>query len=199
MAAAGTEKPHAKRSQQTSALLIPDVFRGVSAWLSLHERTVLLRPLCTEARDLLPEATVVRLSQPVPEAAFAAKWGQPGSMKHLSYWHRHKAICLTAKSGVLANLRLLAVGPDGLHEVGAAGCGLTCEVFTAAAGAGQLQMCQLLKDLGCPWSHSTSEAAARGGHTDVVLWLKEAGCRIVAGVLEAAASRGHRCCCPIWI
>jgi hypothetical protein len=71
------------RAQQTSGLLNPAVISLVADQLSPNERTLLLRPLCKEARDLLPDATVVQLPQPVPAAAFAAKWGQPGSMKHL--------------------------------------------------------------------------------------------------------------------
>jgi hypothetical protein len=139
----------------------------------------------------LPGATVVHLSQPVPEAAFAAQWGQPGSMRHLSsYWHRHEAMCLTAKSGVLANLRLLAVGPGGAHEVGAAGCGLTYKVFEAAAEAGQLAICQWLKEACCPWRDDIVFAAARGGHTDVVLWISKAGCTRMWPLVPAARA-GH--------
>jgi hypothetical protein len=177
------------RAQQTSGLLIPTVFSLVADQLTPNELALLLRPLCKEARDLLPDATTVQLSQPVPEAAFATKWGQPGSMKHLNYWHRHEAMCLTAKSGVVANLRLLAVGPGGSHEVGAAGCGLAAKVFETAAGAGQLQMCQLLRELGCPWGDWVIDAAARGGHTGVLLWLREAGCPVLR-VLNAAAKSG---------
>jgi hypothetical protein len=186
------------RARQTCPLLAPDVFSLVADQLSPNERTLLLRPLCKEARDVLPDATAVQLSQPVPEAAFAAKWGQPGSMNHLSYWHRHEAMCLTAKSGVLANLRLLVVGPGGPHEVGAAGCGLTCEVMAAAAEAGHLPMCRLLRDSGCPWSgpslsvfHGDAvEAAAHGGSAHVVLWLRGAGCHEWPA-LNAAAEAGH--------
>jgi hypothetical protein len=172
-AAAGAGFFATSKSQQTSPLFTPDVFRLVADQLSPKERTPLLRPLCKEAQDLLPDATVVQLSQPVPEPEFAAKWGQPGSMNHLSYWWRREAMCLTAKSGVLANLRLLCVGPGGPDQVGAAGCGLTTKVVEAAAEAGQLPMCQLLQDLGCPWEFSVSEAAARGGHADVVRFLPQ--------------------------
>jgi hypothetical protein len=98
------------RARQTSGLLNPAVISLVADQLSPKERALLLRPLCKEARDLLL-APVVQLSQPVPAAAFAAKWGQPDSVEPLGYWHRHEVMCLTAKSGVLANLRLLSCGP----------------------------------------------------------------------------------------
>jgi hypothetical protein len=193
-AAAVTGPLATARAQQTSPLLRPDVFFHVADQLSPNEHALLLRPLCKETHHLLPDATVVQLSQPVPEAAFAAKWGQPGSMNHLSYWRRREAMCLTARSGVLANLRLLAVGPGGPQEVGAAGCGLTTEVFAAAARAGQLPMCQLLRELGCPWSYSSSSAAAAGGHEHVLLWLRRAGCP-VGDVLDSAIKEGHEELC----
>jgi hypothetical protein len=73
------------RAQQTSGLLIPTVFSLVADQLTPNELALLLRPLCKEARDLLPDATAVQLSQPVTKAAFPTKWGQPSSMKHLNY------------------------------------------------------------------------------------------------------------------
>jgi hypothetical protein len=100
----------------------------------------------------------------------------------------------TAKSGVLANLRLLAVGPSGPHEVGAAGCGLTEQIFAAAAEAGQLQMCKQLRELGCAWQDDVLDAAARGGHTDVVLWLRQAGCPSGYALSPAAAAGDCKLC-----
>jgi hypothetical protein len=85
-------------------------------------------------------------------------------MDHLTNQERNEAMCLTAKSGALAKLRLLSVGPGGPQEVGAAGCGVSKGVFAAAAGAGQLQLCQLLLELGCPWDKEGSAVAARGSH-----------------------------------
>ncbi len=139
----------------------------------------------------------MQLSQPVPEAAFAAKWGQPDSVKHLAYWHRHEAMRLTAKSGVLANLRLLAVGPGGPHEVGAAGCGLTVEVHAAAVEAGQLQMCMLLEELGCPWFEEPMVAATVRGHTSIGLryvnvWTPK---RIMIDTVSAAAGAARTQLC----
>jgi hypothetical protein len=97
-------------------------------------------------------------------------------MEHFGYWDRHELMRLTTKSGVAANLRLLAVGPYGPHEVGVAGCSPTSEVFAAAAEAGHMPNCQLLMDLGCTWDDIAAAAAARGGHTDNIQWLREAAC-----------------------
>jgi hypothetical protein len=89
--------------RQTSPLLLKDVFLNVASCLGPNERACLLRALCKEARDLLPDATVLNLSHAVPEAAFAAMWGQPGAVRHLTQARREELMCLTAKSGVLAN------------------------------------------------------------------------------------------------
>jgi hypothetical protein len=89
------------RAQQTSPLLIPDVFGLVAGKLGPNERALLLRPLCKEALALLPDETTVHLSQPVPEAAFAAKWGQPGAPTS------EKLLVVTATCGVAANVELL--------------------------------------------------------------------------------------------
>jgi hypothetical protein len=153
---------------------------------------VLLRGVCKLAAELLAGCKSIQLSQPVPEWAFAAKWGQPDAVRDLTFRKREQLMCLTAQSGVAANLRLLAVGPFGKPGSGAAGVQLTDRVFAAAAAAGQLAMCELLKELGCPSvSYNVRMAAANAGHIDVVRLLEQTHCGADKISAEAAAARGH--------
>jgi hypothetical protein len=180
--------PLPSSARQTSPLLIPDILHNIAEQLSPIERGLLLRELCKEARGLLP-AVVVHLSAAVPEQAFAAKWGQPDSCKGLALAQRHDLLRLTAKSGVVANLRRVA--PSAAGEAGAAGCGLPDTLFEAAAGAGQLPMCQLLAELGAQLDLAAVSAAARNGHADVLDWLLASGCEAGEYLLEAAAEGGQ--------
>jgi hypothetical protein len=176
---------------QSSPLLRPDVFLPVAQLLSANEQALCLRPVCKDAREQLRGATTVMLSQPVPTFAFAEKWGRREVYKSMAYWHRHELMCLTAKSGVTANLRLLAVGPASPSEPGVASCALTQDVFTAAAGAGQLEMCKLLHELACPWLNSVYQVAGRAGHMAVVRWLIDTGYpRDAATTLEVISAGG---------
>jgi hypothetical protein len=64
-------------------------------------------------------------------------------------------------------------------------------VMNAAAAAGQMGMCQLLRAEGCRWTNFACEFAATAGHCDLVRWLREAGCPWQPGeVRQAAASSG---------
>ncbi|KXZ51125.1 hypothetical protein GPECTOR_13g612 [Gonium pectorale] len=59
-----------------------------------------------------PEFASVRLSQPVPPHAFAARWAAPGAVRDLTLAQRKQLLRLTAATGVVANLEvaLEAVG-----------------------------------------------------------------------------------------
>ncbi|KXZ43754.1 hypothetical protein GPECTOR_81g204 [Gonium pectorale] len=63
-----------------------------------------------------PQFASVRLSQPTPPQAFAARWAPPGAMRDLNLEQRKQLLRPTAVSGVVANLEvaLEAVGwvPD---------------------------------------------------------------------------------------
>jgi hypothetical protein len=118
-AASGATPPG--RARQTSPLLTSDIFLLISEQFSPNEQALVMRALCREAWDLLSNTTTVQLSAGVPEFAFAQKWGQPGSCKDLTFSQRQDLMLLTAKSGVVANMRLLSPAASG--EVGAAGCG----------------------------------------------------------------------------
>ncbi|KAG2443660.1 hypothetical protein HXX76_002009 [Chlamydomonas incerta] len=133
--------------------------------------------------------TAVGLSLPVPHHAFVRRFGRWSDVRSLSLSQRRKLLALTAASGSVANLRVVAGGPGVTQALGTAGCALTAEVFTAAAAAGQQRMCRELYDLGCPWDSSTVEAAARHGGARLVRALVLSGCRwdYARGLCAAAA------------
>ncbi len=65
--AAGDQR-RVPKAKQTPSLLLPAVLRLIADKLRPNERKLLLRPLCKEARDLVPVATSVGLSQPAGPA-----------------------------------------------------------------------------------------------------------------------------------
>jgi hypothetical protein len=185
-----------------------DLLRRVASCLRPNEVATGLRLTCKQARELLANFTVVQLSQPVPEEAFAARFGGNDALSSYTLPERLSLVKLTAASGSLPNVRLLVCDSptcDASHSSsltdpdpsdppdrgGIAGCALRVEVLIAAAGAGHLPICRLLRELSCPWSISVAEAAASGGHEAVLTWLHDAGCPWGPRVVEAAASAGH--------
>ncbi|KXZ43741.1 hypothetical protein GPECTOR_81g189 [Gonium pectorale] len=87
-----------------------------------------------------PEFASVRLSQPVPPHAFAARWAAPGAMRDLTLEQRKKLLCLTATSGVMSNLEVA------LEAVGVAvDTELQSDLSRSACKAGHSSMaCHLL-------------------------------------------------------
>ncbi|KXZ51800.1 hypothetical protein GPECTOR_11g242 [Gonium pectorale] len=110
------------------------------------------------------EYTTVRLSQPVPPRAFAAKWLAPGAARGLALRQREQLLCLTASSGVLQNLEVAVT------VLRAAGYPLTATAFAAAAAAGRFHVCSWLREQNCP-STGALTAAAAGGHVHICEWL----------------------------
>ncbi|GLC45481.1 hypothetical protein PLESTM_001740400 [Pleodorina starrii] len=145
------------------------------------------------AAAALRDFKVVKLSQLVPVLVFQRYWGAPGRMRSFTSFRRLKLLCLTAKSGSLANLEL---------AVEVAGLNLTQEsvgawVLGAAAGAGHLELCAWLRQRGCPWRDSLQKAA-RMGHWAVCEWLLAHGCPWdVAAVLQAG--RGGHIGLMVWL
>ncbi|KXZ49605.1 hypothetical protein GPECTOR_20g461 [Gonium pectorale] len=146
-----------------------------------------------------PEHSVIRLSQPVPPHAFAAHWLAPGATRGLTYKQRKQLLCLTAASGVVANLEV---------AMRAVGLPLPPEAFEAAAASGSLAACQWLRER-IPSHHSSEgqgsqllgagiQAAARAGHRPICEWLlrswqppastgvEAAGAAMAGGHLELA-------------
>ncbi|PNH07776.1 Ankyrin repeat domain-containing protein [Tetrabaena socialis] len=134
-----------------------------------------------------PQHTTVRLSLPSPHGEFARRWGGPGGMRPLTLVRRRQLLCLTAASGCLENLAWL---------VERAGCALSDKsggiVFSSAAVAGRLDVCQWLQQQGCQegleW---TLSEAAGAGQQSVVEWLLANGHSDAIHAIRSAARHGH--------
>ncbi|KXZ44104.1 hypothetical protein GPECTOR_73g625 [Gonium pectorale] len=136
-----------------------------------------------------PKHTIIRISQPVPHHAFAARWLARGATRGLTFTQRLQLVSRTAASGVVANLEV---------AVRATGGGMpTYDAFKAAAASGQLASCQWLLDRGCPTSDQQADgsgllaAAAGGGHQHVCEWLIGLGLTWQPSGLAEAAHGGH--------
>jgi hypothetical protein len=151
--------------------LPPELFLAVCARLHTNEVTATLRLLCRRARDLLREQTTLRLSQPMPEHAFRAKWGKPSAFRGLSVLLRRELMSLTFKSGVLANARLLVTGSGSTFETGLAGCEPMKMEFTAAGEAGHMDIAKMLLDVSRHFIPVVAGGAARGGHLPLLKWV----------------------------
>ncbi|KAG2443066.1 hypothetical protein HYH02_009481 [Chlamydomonas schloesseri] len=208
-------------SAATFAASLPHVvIEHVAFWIaelgSPNDVPLALRHVCKgwAAALAAPEHRTAYLSAPSQPAAFAAHWGKPCTTAPLSLHERRMLLCLTAASGSIPNLELLARGPllDGGRSasgssgadgggggvgMGAAGCSLTADVAAAAAAAGDLPMSRHLRtQLHCPWDDRVLKAAARSGNEALVAWLLQAGCPGAEQLLAAAAEAGHVHLCP---
>ena len=181
----------------TSLLDLPDeLFLRIADWVDPNTRATGLRQSCQRARQLLAGCTRVDLAQPVHRtalnsSAFADFWERDGATRALSCRERVQVLCLLASHGCVAYLRCLAVGITGsLEDKGVLGMTLTAAVFNAAAAAGQLPACTLLRELGCPWGEEAVVAAASAGHGELLTWLLDAGCPGSLSAVCAAACSG---------
>ncbi|PNG99619.1 Ankyrin repeat domain-containing protein, partial [Tetrabaena socialis] len=130
-----------------------------------------------------PQDRTVRLSLPVPHHAFVQRWSGVGAMRGLTLRQRQQLSFLTACSGSIANLEVLLAREDCAY--------FGDEALSAAAGAGQLEVCRWLRRQDCSWCSSNLSAAAEGGHQDVCEWLLASGCPWSQWAAGAAARGGH--------
>ncbi|KAG2488661.1 hypothetical protein HYH03_012823 [Edaphochlamys debaryana] len=157
-------------------------------FLPPNEIACTLRLVNRSTADQFREHTGVRLSQPSPAAAFAARWSAPGACRALSYQRRLQLLCLTAASGDVGNLEV---------ALAAAGLCPTVEVMAAAAAAGQLPACRWLAEKGCPLKGplpagtSLQALASKGGHAAICEWLTEQGHAWSWECVRSAALGGH--------
>eukprot|EP00198_Chlamydomonas_reinhardtii_P004454 XP_001693790.1 predicted protein [Chlamydomonas reinhardtii] len=158
------------------ARLPPELQDRIAEALPPNDVACTLRLLSRTLAAHFRSHTTVQLSQPVPHHAFVRRFGRWSAVRSLPLAQRRKLIALTAASGSLENLRVVAGGPDVTQAVGTAGCALTAEVFAAAAGAGHMHICKELYNMGCPWDTRCKwsclgpvlVAAAAGGNPAVV-------------------------------
>ncbi|KXZ43229.1 hypothetical protein GPECTOR_97g767 [Gonium pectorale] len=170
--------------------LPPEIAEHIARSLNRNELATSFRSInkAAAAQFRGPEYTTIRLSQPVPPHAFAVHWLAPGATRGLTREQRVHLLCLTAASGVVANLEAAQQ---------AAGCLLTYAVFEAAASAGQLDSCRWLRNEECPinefYQHASGllAAAAAGGHQHVCEWLLSFNMRFESHWLNSAAGAAH--------
>ncbi|PNH05837.1 Ankyrin repeat domain-containing protein [Tetrabaena socialis] len=175
----------AAAASDPSRIWLPELVERFARSLMPNEMAGTLRLVnkAAAAQFCAPQHATVRLSQPVPHHAFLWRWAGPGAMRCLTRKRRCELPCLTARSGVIANLEVL-LARDNLLPV------LDHDVFRAAAAAGQLDMCVWLRERGCTCLvEDALTAAAGGGQQAVCEWLLATGCPH-HGRSAAAAARG---------
>ncbi|GIL64969.1 hypothetical protein Vafri_18823 [Volvox africanus] len=146
-----------------------------------------------------PDFFTVHISEPCPTDYFKWHWGIPEAamriyildtvrwlyipevLQKLNMQERLRFVCLTAASGVLANLQV-AFEVSGLTPNEA--------MLEAAAAAGKLESCKWLRARGCPWGKALT-AAGLSGHRDVYEYMLLLGCPCDDGALYAPARGGH--------
>ncbi|GLC46253.1 hypothetical protein PLESTB_000599100 [Pleodorina starrii] len=169
-------------STDASRVWLPGIVQRIAGFMSPNEVACTLRLVDKASAQQFSRFQVVRLSLASPSHAFRHRWGAANAYRQLSRLKRLKLLQLTAASGNLENLEL---------ALASAGLLVTPEVLEAAAAAGQLHVCQLLRErYVCPWGNSLA-AAARGGHWHICEWLLASGCGHDPAAPNAAARAGH--------
>ncbi|GLC49925.1 hypothetical protein PLESTB_000323600 [Pleodorina starrii] len=164
-----------------SSIWLPGIVVCIARHLPLNEVASTLRLIDKATSDQFATHRTLRLSLPSPIHVFRERWGRPGAFRALTRKQRLQLLCLTAASGSVANLEVALVS---------AGLDLRCELLEAAAAAGQLDMCKVLRARGCPWGRSLS-AAAEAGHRHVCEWMLASGCPLNWAVVFSAARGGR--------
>ncbi|PNH07782.1 hypothetical protein TSOC_005731 [Tetrabaena socialis] len=158
----------ASSSSDPSRSWLPEIVERFAKSLTPNEVAGTLRLVnkASAAQFRGPKHTTIRLSQPVPHHAFVRRWAGPGAMHSLARKQRRELLCLTARSGVIANLELLLGRGDMPPSK-------DDDIFRAAASAGHKETCGWLLAKSCPeadrWKAAASAAA--GGHVALMDWL----------------------------
>ncbi|GLC68205.1 hypothetical protein PLESTF_000661800 [Pleodorina starrii] len=164
-----------------SSIWLPGIVACIAHHLPPNEVASTLRLIDKSTSQQFAHHKTLRLSLPSPIHVFRERWGRPGAYRAMSRQQRLQLLCLTAASGSVANLEV---------ALASAGLELQCELLEAAAAAGQLDMCKVLRDRGCPWGDPLG-AAAKAGHRHVCEWMLASGCRLTWDVVRSAAQGGH--------
>ncbi|PNH03482.1 Ankyrin repeat domain-containing protein [Tetrabaena socialis] len=180
-------------SDDPSRIWLPDVVHHFASFLGGNELACTLRLVnkATAAQFRGPQHTTIQLSLQVPCHAFAWRWGGPCATRSPTVRQRRQLLCLTARSGSIANLEVLLARDDLTSR-------LRTKAMEAAAGAGQLEVCRWLRQQGCPWNSDAPDAAAGAGHKEVCEWLHAEGCPFGDDVVRRAAAKGRWAVCE-WL
>ncbi|GLC46804.1 hypothetical protein PLESTB_001801400 [Pleodorina starrii] len=169
------------RTPDGSRIWLPGIVACIARHLPANEVASTLRLIDKATSDQFATHKTLRLSIPSPIHVFRERWGRPGAFRALSRNQRLQLLCLTAASGSVANLEVALAN---------AGLDLRCELLVAAAAAGQLDMCKVLRARGSLWGESLS-AAAKAGHRHVCEWMLASGCPVKWHVVCSAARSGR--------
>ncbi|GFR39587.1 hypothetical protein Agub_g47 [Astrephomene gubernaculifera] len=184
----------AGRSAQGNAsrIWIPDIIQCIARFLPPNEVSCSLRLVDKTAASALrgPEHTEVLLWKPVPHDIFAQRWGAPGAMRSLNLEQRLQLLCLTARTGSVANLEV-AVENVGFDTESPVLRSRLEKVMTSAAAAGHLHVCEWLDQRRWRAGDSALEAAAEAGHLHVCKWLEADHCCVSETTVYAALSEGR--------
>ncbi|GLC33300.1 hypothetical protein PLESTB_000349000 [Pleodorina starrii] len=164
-----------------SSIWLPGIVACIAHHLPANEVASTLRLIDNTTSQQFAHHKTLRLSLPSPIHVFRERWGRQGAFRALSRKQRLQLLRLTAASGSVTNLEV---------ALDNAGLDLPRELLGAAAAAGQLDMCKVLRARGCPWGYSLSAAAA-AGHRHVCEWMLASGCLLHWDVVRAAASGGR--------
>ncbi|PNH03799.1 Ankyrin repeat domain-containing protein, partial [Tetrabaena socialis] len=167
--------------EDPSRVWLPEVVHHFAGFLGGNELACTLRLVnkATAAHFRGPAHTTVRLSLPVPNHAFARRWGGADATRSLTIQQRKELPCLTARSGSIANLEVLLARDDLTSPLTICvcrwlwqqGCRWGCYVLVAAAAAGHKAVCEWLHDEGCSVDELAVASAARGGHVGLMDWV----------------------------
>ncbi|GLC49814.1 hypothetical protein PLESTB_000311600 [Pleodorina starrii] len=164
-----------------SSIWLPGIVACIAHHLPANEVASTLRLIDKRTSQQFATHKTLRLSLPSPIHVFRERWGRRGAFRALSRKQRLQLLCLTAASGSVANLEVALVS---------AGLDVRRELLEAAAAAGQLDMCKVLRARGCLWGDSLS-AAAKAGHRHLCEWMLASGCPLDIHVVCGAAWSGQ--------
>ncbi|GLC55866.1 hypothetical protein PLESTB_001037600 [Pleodorina starrii] len=164
-----------------SSIWLPGIVACIAHHLPANEVASTLRLVDKTTSQQFATHKTLRLSLPSPFHVFRERWGRPGAFRALSHKQRLQLLWLTAASGSVANLEVALAN---------AGLDLRCKLLEAAAAAGQLDMCKVLRARGYLWGDALS-AAAKAGHRHVCEWMLASGCRLKWDVVRSAARGGQ--------
>ncbi|GLC38684.1 hypothetical protein PLESTB_000590000 [Pleodorina starrii] len=174
-------RPAAEKAASRGVWL-PGIVNHIARFMSANEIACTLRLVDKQTSQQFNGHRETKLSVPSPTHAFKRRWGSPNAFRGFSRLQRQKLLCLTAASGSIANLEI---------ALDNAGLVASSELLNAAAAAGQLEVCVLLRQRGCLWGDALLASAARAGHRHVCEWLLANGCPARKSPASGAARGGH--------
>ncbi|GLC53942.1 hypothetical protein PLESTB_000890200 [Pleodorina starrii] len=189
------EQIHASCTIDASRISLPGIIETIASFLPPNEIACTVRLVNKALLATFRVFVIVRLSQPVPAHAFAWRWACRNSMSSFSLSQRRDLLFLTATSGCLPNLKIVAASAGIVLQakprpVKGSSNKLISTVLEAAAAAGCLEICEWLRERGCPWAGSLA-AAAGAGQVATCEWLLASGCPCDRAAVYAAARGGH--------